>query len=78
MSMDTFGDEGNICPEGYVSEETLDEAIADEREACAKIVEGGNPASPSNSWGNFKWRGMVRRACQRQRRQLAAQVRARS
>ncbi len=29
MSIEAFGDEGNICPEGYVSEETYDEMCAE-------------------------------------------------
>lgn len=29
MSIDTFGDEGNITPEGYVSDETYDECNDD-------------------------------------------------
>ncbi|KKN90026.1 hypothetical protein LCGC14_0231380 [marine sediment metagenome] len=36
--MDTFGDEGNICPEGYVTEEIHDEMVTEKDVKIAQLM----------------------------------------
>ena len=77
MSLEAWGDEGDVGPEGYVTEERAEELFIAGAQACremmARFVEQGGDKSTAvsiranwlPSWGKDpgKWEGEIPKSC---------------